>query len=82
MTVRYNMVDGVRMEMSPEETRARVEEERIAFEKQKANQYKYERSAAYGNLFDQLDMIYWDKVNGTSIWIEHCSKVKSQYPKP
>ena len=40
------------------------------------------RHEGYGYLGDQLDMIYWDKVNGTSVWQDHVASVKSQFPKP
>jgi hypothetical protein len=33
-------------------------------------------------LGDQLDMQYWDQVNGTTIWADHISAVKAAHPKP
>ena len=30
----------------------------------------------------QLDMQYWDAVNGTTTWKDHVASVKSKYPKP
>ena len=30
----------------------------------------------------QLDMQYWDSVNGTTTWKDHISAVKAKYPKP
>ena len=30
----------------------------------------------------QLDMQYWDAVNGTTTWKDHIAAVKSKYPKP
>ena len=30
---------------------------------------------------EQLDMQYWDSVNGTNKWKEHVAKVKSDNPK-
>ena len=46
------------------------------------NGYKYTREAAYPELKEQLDMIYWDKVNDTSTWKDAIAKVKSDNPKP
>ena len=40
------------------------------------------RIAAYGSVGSQLDMQYWDGVNGTTVWPDHIAKVKSDYPKP
>ena len=45
-------------------------------------QYKYDRQQAYKSLAEQLDMQYWDKVNGTNLWKEHIDAVKTAHPKP
>lgn len=39
------------------------------------------RTAAYPSITDQLDMLYWDKINRTSTWIESIKKIKHNYPK-
>ena len=44
--------------------------------------YAQKRSTAYGMIGEQLDMIYWDQVNGTTTFKDHVSKVKSDNPKP
>lgn len=44
--------------------------------------YIQARQEAYGDLGSQLDMIYWDKVNGTNIWQDHIAEVKANNPKP
>jgi hypothetical protein len=36
---------------------------------------------AYPLIQDQLDMLYWDKVNGTTVWQDAIAKVKAQFPK-
>jgi len=41
-----------------------------------------DRKIAYGSVQDQLDMQYWDGVNGTTTWADHIAKVKSDNPKP
>ena len=33
-----------------------------------ANQYQYDRAISYPSLQDQLDMLYWDRKNGTKTW--------------
>jgi hypothetical protein len=45
------------------------------------NAYKEQRQQAYKPLIEQLDMMYWDKVNGTSTWKEHIDAVKAAHPK-
>ena len=47
-----------------------------------AIKYKSDRAAAYASVGDQLDMQYWDTVNGTSTWKDHVAKVKADNPKP
>jgi len=44
--------------------------------------YRHEREITYASVRDQLDMQYWDAVNGTTTWKDHISKVKSDNPKP
>ena len=39
------------------------------------------RSQEYPSREDQLDMIYWDKVNGTTIWEDTIQQIKDRYPK-
>lgn len=39
------------------------------------------RLAEYPSIPDQLDMIYWDKVNGSNLWEETISRIKQKYPK-
>jgi predicted oxidoreductase (fatty acid repression mutant protein) len=37
------------------------------------------RKEAYGSVEDQLDMLYWDRVNGTEKWKEHIAKAKENF---
>lgn len=39
------------------------------------------RSDEYPSVEDQLDMQYWDKVNGTNIWVETITAIKQKYSK-
>lgn len=43
--------------------------------------YIDKRVAEYPSITDQLDMIYWDKVNGTNLWQEKITVIKAKYPK-
>jgi hypothetical protein len=47
------------------------------------NSKKYQRDRAkyYPSLADQLDMQYWDKINGTNKWQQAINAVKQKYPK-
>jgi len=46
------------------------------------NEYKFNRQQAYASIAEQLDMQYWDSVNGTTTWKDHINQVKSAHPKP
>ena len=47
-----------------------------------ANKYQRDRADAYPSIQEQLDMQYWDAVNGTKKWQEAVAKVKADNPKP
>ena len=51
--------------------------------------YQQQRTGADGTtdtiylpIQQQLDMQYWDSVNGTTTWKDHIAAVKAKYPKP
>jgi len=44
--------------------------------------YIQARQQAYGSIAEQLDMMYWDNVNGTTTWNDHIAQVKADNPKP
>jgi hypothetical protein len=43
-------------------------------------QYKIDR--VYPSIQEQLDMQYWDSVNGTTTWKDAIADVKTENPKP
>ena len=43
---------------------------------------QYQRDRSYPSIQEQLDMQYWDKVNGTTTWEDAIAKVKLDNPKP
>ena len=51
-------------------------------EEDKKTQYQRDRAVAYPSIQEQLDMQYWDAVNGTKKWQEAVAKVKTDNPKP
>jgi len=44
--------------------------------------HKEVRRYKYPDMSEQLDLLYWDKKNGTNKWVEAVDKVKSDNPKP
>jgi hypothetical protein len=49
---------------------------------ERQNAVRATRRNAYGDLGNQLDMQYWDNVNGTTTWKDHVAKVKTDNPIP
>ena len=75
-------VNGVTVALSAEEE-ATVRAQWAASDLKQAQEgYKFKRVEAYPSISDQLDMIYWDKINGTTIWVDAITAVKTLYPKP
>jgi hypothetical protein len=46
-----------------------------------SKKYQRDRAKAYPSIQEQLDLQYWDKVNGTDNWEQAINAVKAQYPK-
>jgi ABC-type enterochelin transport system substrate-binding protein len=44
--------------------------------------YQDKRATAYPSIQEQLDMQYWDSVNGTTTWKDAIEAVKTENPKP
>lgn len=65
----------------PSEQRIIEEVDRLNAESEMI-EYRTKRAIAYPPVEDQLDMMYWDAVNGTNLWIDTISQVKEAYPKP
>ena len=42
---------------------------------------EYQRDRVYPSIGEQLDMQYWDNVNGTTTWKDAVAKVKADNPK-
>jgi hypothetical protein len=44
--------------------------------------YKRRRQRDYPSIRQQLDMMYWDAVDGTTTWVDEITRIKEKYPKP
>ena len=78
----YKSVNGVVSEFSDEDyAQAKID---LGNSKWNDQQFGYieARQLAYNPIAEQLDMMYWDQVNGTTVWKDHVAKVKSDNPKP
>ncbi len=78
----YKQVNNERLEFSDADYDQAVTD--LANSKWNDQQFGYiqARQEAYGSIADQLDMQYWDAVNGTTTWKDHIAEVKSNNPKP
>jgi hypothetical protein len=45
-------------------------------------QYQRNRAVEYPSIQEQLDMQYWDSINGTTTWQDAIETIKNKYPKP
>lgn len=76
------IVNGIEVEMTQEEIDQKNSESLAWEQKQLESEWLRNRLKAYPSIGDQLDMIYWDKVNGTNIWVDLITSIKNQFPKP
>ena len=78
----YKQVNNDRLEFSDADyDQAKIDLGNSKWEEQQFG-YISARQAAYASTGDQLDMQYWDAVNGTTTWKDAIAKVKSDNPKP
>ena len=78
----YKQVNNERLEFTDDDYDQAITDLANSKFDQQENGYKSARQEAYGSIADQLDMQYWDAVNGTTTWKDHIAQVKSDNPKP
>jgi hypothetical protein len=67
---------------SPQPTEAEIETAHTEWQAEyDSKAYARARADAYAQIADQLDMQYWDSVNGGRTWLDHIERVKEAYPK-
>ena len=78
----YKQVNNERLEFTDADYAQAITD--LANSKWDTQQFGYvqARQEAYGSIAEQLDMQYWDAVNGTTVWKDHIATVKSDNPKP
>ena len=47
-----------------------------------ATKYIRQREEAHIPIGDQLSMMYWDKINGTTKWQDYVTAIRKEFPKP
>jgi len=78
----YKQVNNERLPISDDDFEQMVIDCANSKFDQQENGYKTARQEAYGSIANQLDMQYWDSVNGTTLWADHIAQVKADNPKP
>ena len=79
---RYKNINNETIECNDEDYASLIEIRKNYLLNEYFNSYKESRQLAYKPITEQLDMIYWDGVNGTTNWADHIAEVKSNNPKP
>ena len=77
MTKKY--VNGVLVDLTEAEETARNAE--VAQATIDIENFKLTEGRVYPTWQEQMDMQYWDNVNGTTTWKDAVAKVKSDNPK-
>ena len=65
-------------EISKSDIKNKITELKNAYDNK---QYQRNRAKEYPSIQEQLDMQYWDSVNGTTTWKDAITKVKTDNPK-
>ncbi len=78
----YKQVNNERLEFTDDDYAQAVTD--LANTKWQEQEFGYiqARQEAYSSIAEQLDMQYWDSVNGTTTWKDHIAQVKADNPKP
>ncbi len=71
---------------SPEISKPTQEEldtalQQVISDQKRLNTWLPQRISAYPPIDKQLDMLYWDQVNGTTVWKDAIANIKEKFPK-
>ena len=72
-------INGELVELSDSEKQAIVDEWNTPEVDNRT--YAQKRAEAYAPIADQMDMQYWDSVNGSRTWLDHIEAVQEAHPK-
>ena len=74
--VLLNWNSSVRSQPTDEEINKKFQELKADYDSK-----EYQRLREYPPIEEQLDMLYWDRMNGTERWIQAIKSVKDKHPK-
>ena len=78
----YKQVNNERLELSQADYDQAIIDRKNSILDEYNNGYIRARQEQYLAIPEQLDLIYWDGVNGTTNWADHIAEVKADNPKP
>lgn len=82
-TGKFKIVNGNFIELEDSEIITYTAEEIAASEAEEVKERWLEkRQSGYASVTDQLDQLYWDQINGTTVWRDTITAHKSATPKP
>jgi hypothetical protein len=68
---------------TPSVTEAQIAAEIVRLQAEyNSKEYQRLRVKEYPSMQEQLDMQYWDSINGTTTWQDAINAIKVKYPKP
>lgn len=75
----YRMLDGVKIELTPEETSETLRLQNEVAQEAAKNQWLEGRIREYPPITEQLDILYHEGIEG---WHTVIKNIKEKYPKP
>lgn len=78
----HKQINNERLEFNDSDYAQAIEDRKNSILDEYHNGYIRARQEAYLPIAEQLDMQYWDSVNGTTNWADHIAQVKADNPKP
>lgn len=81
MSTKYKLFNGERIALSDDESNQMNADVKKTNAERDARAWLDGRLADYPPIAEQLDMQYWDSINGTSLWADLITEIKAKYPK-
>lgn len=77
----YKIVNGKSIELTEAEYQQSLDNAAPFIAEQAARAWLDGRLSEYPPLQEQLDMQYWDGINGTTLWADLITGIKTKHPK-
>lgn len=77
----YKLVNGKSIELTEAEYQQSLDKAAPFIAERDARAWLDGRLSEYPSVTDQLDMLFWDKSNGTTLWHDMIAEIKTKHPK-